>query len=64
MDWANFIEGAVAGLAGGYTLKSVINIRRSTSVTQATRDDSMRNVTQRNNTAGGSIAGRDINQPK
>lgn len=62
MDWVNFIEGALAGFVGGFTLKSVITVRRTTKLTQSESDNSMRNVTQRDNRAGGSIAGRDINQ--
>jgi hypothetical protein len=59
-DWLSAIGGAIAGFGGGFTLKSVITIRRSTDIASTATNDSMRNVTQRDNQAGGSIAGRDI----
>ena len=62
MDWANFIEGLVAGCAGGVTFKTVIDIRRTKKSVRSTVDTSMGNVTQRDNVVGGDIAGRDINK--
>ena len=64
IDWTSAIGGAIAGFAGGFTLKSVINVRRTSSITRSASDESMRNVTQRDNRAGGSIAGRDISRPE
>lgn len=64
IDWLSAIGGAIAGFAGGFTLKSVISVRRSSSVIRSASDESMRNVTQRGNRAGRSIAGRDINEPE
>jgi hypothetical protein len=68
IDWPSALGGAAAGfvggLAGGFSLKSVITVRRSASVNQSSTNDRMGNVVQRDNQAGGSIAGRDINQSK
>lgn len=64
IDWISAIGGAIAGFAGGFTLKSVIHVRRSAITSQSSTDESVRNVTQRDNRAGGNIAGRDINQTK
>jgi hypothetical protein len=57
MDWMSFIEGAVAGFAGGITVKVIIDIRKSKTVTRQHME-----VIQRDNRAGGHIAGRDINK--
>jgi hypothetical protein len=60
MDWVTLIGGVVAGFAGGYTVKSVINVRRSTEITNSDVGTRTGSVTQRGNRAGGSIAGRDV----
>lgn len=64
IDWLSFLGGAAAGFAGGFTLKSVINIRQTTRVSRSATDSNMGNVTQRDNQVGGSLAGRDINERK
>ena len=62
MDWASFFEGAAAGGAVGFSLKVVIDIRRTGKTVRSSTDESMRNVTQRDNKVGGDLAGRDISK--
>ena len=64
IDWLSFLGGAAAGFAGGFTLKSVINVRQTTKISRTVSDSNMGNVTQRDNQVGGSLAGRDVNVPK
>jgi hypothetical protein len=61
MDWLTLVGGLVAGFAGGYTVKSVITVRRSSDITNSEVGSRTGSVTQRDNRAGGSIAGRDVN---
>jgi hypothetical protein len=51
MDWVTLIGGVVAGFAGGYTVKSVINVRRSTEITNSDVGTRTGSVTQRGNRA-------------
>lgn len=62
IDWVSAIGGAIAGFSGGFTLKSIITIKKQSNTTKSSSSDDMRNVTQKGNIVGGSIAGRDINQ--
>ncbi len=64
MDWINFVEGAVSGFLGGYTVKTVINVRKSSDVSGSDVGSRTGGVTQRNNVVGGSIAGRDLTDHK
>jgi hypothetical protein len=58
MDWAAIIGAFLAGLAGGWTLKLVVDARRQTKIDSHATGD----VVQSGNTVGGDMAGRDIRQ--
>lgn len=57
MDWVA-VGTFVAGLVGGYTIKSVMTIRSNKSHGNAKA--SGKSVAQSGNVAGGHIAGRDV----
>ena len=61
MNWLELIVGLVAGFAGGYTFRFVVDNRKSTKLSNSKLGDVVGDVSQRNNTAGGHIAGRDVN---
>ena len=57
MDWPALVVAFLGGLASGWTLKFVVDARRTTKVVSTdTRDK----VTQVGNTVGGDMAGGDI----
>ena len=64
MEWLTLIGGLAAGFAGGYTIKTVITVRRSADIANSDVGSRTGSVTQRDNRVGGSIAGRDINRSK
>lgn len=64
MDWLTFVSGLAAGFAGGFTVKSIITVRRSTDIANSDVGSRTGSVTQRGNRAGGSIAGRDVDISK
>ena len=64
MDWLTFVAGLTAGFAGGFTVKSIITVRRSSDITNSDVGNRTGSVTQRGNRAGGSIAGRDVDISK
>jgi hypothetical protein len=61
MNWLELIIGIVAGFAGGYAFRFVIDNRKSTRLSDSKVGDVVGDVNQRNNFAGGHIAGRDVN---
>jgi hypothetical protein len=64
MDWASLITGAIAGFAGGYTIKAVIDVRRTTKTDNSRVDESQGKVIQRDITTMGHVAGRDVTTSK
>lgn len=56
MDWLGLIVSFIGGLASGWTLKFVVDARRTTTSTSSHRGT----VTQTGNSVGGDIAGGDI----
>lgn len=57
MDWPALVVAFLGGLAGGWTLKFVVDARRTTKVVST---DTRAEVTQASNTVGGDMAGGDI----
>ena len=56
MDWAALLGAFLAGLVGGWSLKLIVDARRTTKL----NSDNTRDIVQSGNKVGGDMAGRDI----